>query len=54
VFGTIRFMSSDSTKKKLDLTAYLAQWGPRPQLGLGLGPTPPPQKSPPARRGGRS
>lgn len=54
VFGTIRFMSSDSTKKKLDLTAYLAQWGPRPQLGLGLGPTPTPPKSPPARRGGRS
>jgi deoxyribodipyrimidine photo-lyase len=27
IFGTIRFMSSDSTKKKLDLTDYLATWG---------------------------
>ncbi len=27
IFGTIRFMSSDSTKKKLDLKGYLAEWG---------------------------
>jgi deoxyribodipyrimidine photo-lyase len=27
IFGTIRYMSSASTKRKLDLAAYLARWG---------------------------
>lgn len=27
IFGSVRYMSSDSTKKKLDLKAYLAEWG---------------------------
>ena len=35
IFGTVRFMSSDSTKKKLDLSGYLAQWGGGGQLALG-------------------
>lgn len=33
VFGTIRYMSSDSTRKKLDLTGYLAEWGGRNESG---------------------
>lgn len=27
IFGTIRYMSSDATRKKLDLAAYLRKWG---------------------------
>ena len=26
IFGTIRYMSSDAMKKKLDLKQYLARW----------------------------
>ena len=26
IFGTVRYMSSDATRKKLDLTRYLARW----------------------------
>jgi deoxyribodipyrimidine photo-lyase len=26
IFGTIRYMSSDATKKKLDMDEYLARW----------------------------
>ncbi len=28
IFGTVRYMSSANTKKKLDLARYLARWGP--------------------------
>jgi deoxyribodipyrimidine photo-lyase len=27
IFGTVRYMSSDATRKKLDLDAYLRRWG---------------------------
>ena len=27
IFGTVRYMSSDATRKKLDLAAYLRRWG---------------------------
>ena len=27
IFGTVRYMSSDNTRRKLDLKAYLARWG---------------------------
>jgi deoxyribodipyrimidine photo-lyase len=27
IFGSVRWMSSDQTRRKLDLTAYLARWG---------------------------
>ena len=27
IFGTVRYMSSDSTRRKLDLRAYLERWG---------------------------
>ena len=32
IFGTIRYMSSDATRKKLDLDAYLRKWGSQPSL----------------------
>ncbi len=28
IFGKVRYMSSDNTRKKLDLDRYLARWGP--------------------------
>jgi deoxyribodipyrimidine photo-lyase len=27
IFGTVRYMSSDATRRKLDLEAYLRRWG---------------------------
>ena len=33
IFGTVRYMSSDSTKKKLHLSEYLARWGALPKGG---------------------
>lgn len=37
IFGTVRYMSSDNTRRKLKLNTYLARWGePEPQLGLPL------------------
>jgi deoxyribodipyrimidine photo-lyase len=37
IFGTIRYMSSDATKKKLDMKHYLARWGGQPaQQALAL------------------
>lgn len=32
VFGNVRYMTSDSTRKKLKLKAYLAEFGDRPKL----------------------
>jgi deoxyribodipyrimidine photo-lyase len=32
IFGMVRYMSSDSTRRKLDLGSYLRQWGPQPAL----------------------
>ena len=34
IFGTVRYMSSDATKKKLELAAYLRRWGAQRDLGL--------------------
>ena len=31
VFGKLRFMSSDSTRRKLKLNPYLERWGPGPE-----------------------
>jgi len=28
IFGTVRYMSSEATRRKLDLAAYLRRWGP--------------------------
>jgi len=37
IFGTIRYMSSDSTRRKLKLKNYLAHWGGKAgQLGLAI------------------
>lgn len=33
IFGTVRYMSSANTKKKLDLARYLARWGPAAAQG---------------------
>ncbi len=35
IFGTIRYMSSAATKRKLDLEHYLARWGPPESTGSG-------------------
>ena len=35
VFGSIRWMSSDNTRRKMDVKGYLARWGEAPQLELG-------------------
>jgi deoxyribodipyrimidine photo-lyase len=32
IFGTIRYMSSDNTAKKMDVRGYLARWGTQPRL----------------------
>ncbi len=34
IFGTVRFMSSDNTRRKLRLGPYLARWGPTDQRPL--------------------
>lgn len=34
VFGTVRYMSSESTRRKLRLRGYLARWGTQPRLLL--------------------
>ncbi|MGE3960353.1 MAG: deoxyribodipyrimidine photolyase [Dehalococcoidia bacterium] len=39
IFGTVRYMSSENTRRKLRLSAYLERWGPGSegrQAGLGL------------------
>lgn len=36
IFGTVRYMSSDNTARKLDLDGYLARYAPRRQGTLGL------------------
>lgn len=34
IFGSVRFMSSDSTRRKLDLKRYLAAYGPQDRLSF--------------------
>lgn len=34
IFGSVRFMSSDSTRRKLDLKRYLAAYGPQGSLSF--------------------
>ncbi len=36
IFGTVRFMSSDSTRRKLRIKPYLAKYGETGQVGLSL------------------
>ncbi len=36
IYGTVRYMSSDNTRRKLDLDDYLARWGPAKQSSLGF------------------
>ena len=35
IFGAIRYMSSDSTRRKLKIDRYLARYSPRPQRRQG-------------------
>lgn len=35
VFGKVRSMSSDSTRRKVSVDGYLERWGPQPGLDLG-------------------
>jgi len=46
IYGVVRSMSSDATRKKLDLDAYLRRWSSPPALAPGA--TPRPQRASPA------